>query len=462
MNSKNLIDLDRRHLIHSAVSWSAHEQRGATLLQSAEGIFVTDSDGHVLLDGFAGLWCVNIGYGQSSVVEAAAAQMARLPYATGYFHFASEPAVELAAALAARAPGNLDHVFFTQGGSDAVDTAIRMIRYYFNVTGRPTKKHMIAVDRGYHGSSSIGAGVTGLPVFHTNFDAPSPLQHHIAAAYPYRFDGSDADLIAHSVAELHAKIDELGEDNVAAFFAEPVIGSGGVIVPPDGWYAAMRRVCRERDVLFVADEVITGFGRTGPMFGSQHDGVEPDIMTLAKGLTAGYAPMGAVLISDRLYRAIADETKPGAVIGHGLTYSGHPVSAAVGLEVLRLYEQGGIIANGVAGGRHLEAALAPLRDHPLVGDIRSRGMLAGLELVTDKATKTRPDPALGIPEALARIGYRNGVIFRAFGDAMIGIAPPLVATTQQIDLLVERLTCTLDEVAAMTEVAGALRARPKI
>jgi adenosylmethionine-8-amino-7-oxononanoate aminotransferase len=457
MPTDKLIEKDRRHLIHSAVSWSTHEQRGATMLQSGNGIYIIDADGHVLLDGFSGLWCVNIGYGQQSVVEAATAQMARLPYATGYFHFASEPAVELAAALAERAPGDLDHVFFTQGGSDAIDAAIRMIRYYFNVTGRPAKKHMIALDRGYHGSSNIGAGVTGLAAFHTNFDAPSPLQHHIAAPYPYRFDGSATELIANSVSQLHAMIDQLGEANVAAFFAEPVIGSGGVIMPPDGWYSAIREACRQRDVLFVADEVITGFGRTGPLFGCQHDGVEPDIMTLAKGLTAGYAPMGAVLISDRIYRTIADETEPGAVIGHGLTYSGHPVSAAVGLEVLRLYEEGGIIANGVASGRHLASALAPLADHPLVGQIRSRGMLAGLELVTNKMTKTRPAAQLGIPQALSRIGYRNGLIFRAFGDSMIGLAPPLISTCEEIDLLVERLTRTLDEVASMPDVARALR-----
>jgi putrescine---pyruvate transaminase len=457
MTRSELIDKDRRHLIHSAVSWSTHERRGATLLQSGDGVYVTDADGHVLLDGFAGLWCVNIGYGQHSVVEAAAAQMARLPYATGYFHFTSEPAIELAAALAARAPGDLDHVYFTQGGSDAIDTAVRMIRYYFNVTGRPQKKHMIALDRGYHGSSSIGAGVTGLPVFHANFDAPSSFQHHVPAAYPYRFEGTPAELVAYSVAQLHARIDQLGEANVAAFFAEPVIGSGGVIVPPDGWYAAMREACRARGVLFVADEVITGFGRTGAMFGSQHDGVEPDIMTLAKGLTSGYAPMGAVLLSDRIYRAIVDETAPGAVIGHGLTYSGHPVSAAVALEVLRLYEDGGIISHGQKSGVHLAAALAALTDHPLVGDIRARGLLAGIELVTDKAAKNRPDSALGIPDALARIGYRNGVIFRAFGDSMIGIAPPLTITVDEIDLLVERLTRTLDEVAAMPDVALALR-----
>ncbi|WP_202820863.1 aminotransferase class III-fold pyridoxal phosphate-dependent enzyme [Rhizorhabdus dicambivorans] len=438
-----------------------HEERGATILKSGAGIFLTDADGHRVLDGFSGLWCVNIGYGQQSVVAAAAEQMARLPYATGYFHFSNEPAIELAAKLADRAPGDLKHVFFSQGGSDAIDSAIRLIRYYFNITGRPSKKHMIAVDRGYHGSSSIGAGITGLPAFHANFDAPEPTQHHIPAAYPYRFDGDDASLISRSVRDLQTMVETLGPDNVAAFFAEPVIGSGGVIIPPDGWYRAMAATCRDLDILFVADEVITAFGRTGPLFGSNHDDVAPDLMTLAKGLTSGYAPMGALLVSDRIYRAIADRTPSGAIIGHGQTYSGHPVSAAVGLEVLRLYEEGGIIANGRSSGEYLARALAPLRSHPLVGNLRLRGLLAGIEIVTDKRTKTRPDPSLGLPEALARIGYANGLVFRAFGDAMIGIAPPLIITTAEIDILVERLSRTLDAALEIAEVRAALDSRPR-
>jgi len=457
MTNDVLLERDRRHMIHSALSWSKHEHRGATFLESGHGVYLTDRDGHELLDGFSGLWCVNIGYGQQSVVDVAAEQMARLPYATSYFHFASEPAVELAAKLAERAPGDLDHIFFTQGGSDAVDTAIRLIRYYFNITGQPEKKQMIAIDRGYHGGSSAGAGITGLSAFHTNFDAPGSGQHHIPAAYPYRFPGSDADLIAASVAHLHAKVAEVGgPEKVAAFFAEPVVGSGGVIVPPDGWLRAMRKACRDLDLLFVADEVITGFGRTGPLFGSQHDGIEPDLMTVAKGLTSGYVPMGATFLSDRIYRAIADLTPAGTMIGHGQTYSGHPVSAAVALEVLRLYEQGGILSNGQRSGAHLGTALARLTRHPLVGDIRSRGMLAGIELVVNKAKKTAPSATLELPDRLAAAGYRNGLIFRAFGDSMIGLAPPLVATIEEIDLLVERLAKTLDDMLELPDIRAAL------
>ncbi len=457
MTRNSLIELDRAHLIHPVSSWSTHEARGATILSSGKGCYVTDIEGRKLIDGFSGLWCVNVGYGQDSVVEAATRQMAQLPYATGYFHFASEPAIQLAAQLAELAPGDLDHVYFTLGGSDAVDSAARFIRYYYNVTGRPAKKQTIALDKGYHGSSSFGAGLTGLPAFHAHFDAPLPSQHHIPAPYPYRHGtGVDAEVIADSVAALKAKVEQLGAENVAAFFAEPIQGSAGVIVPPTGWLKAMQETCRELDILFVVDEVITGFGRTGPLFGCEHEGVVPDIMTTAKGLTAGYAPMGAVFLSDRFYRAIADNAPKGALIGHGFTYSAHPVSAAVGLEVLRLYTEGGILARGVQAGARLGAALAALADHPLVGDVRSRGMLAGVELVTSKAKKTKPAPALNVQEHLSRIGYEKGVIFRAFGDGICGFAPPLICSDEEIDLIVNRFTQTLDALLDISEIRHAL------
>jgi len=457
MTANSLVEYDRAHWVHPVLSWRDHEERGATILSSGKGVFLKDIEGRELLDGFAGLWCVNIGYGHDSVVDAAMEQMRRLPYATGYFHFASEPTIRLAQKLAERAPGDLDHVFFTLGGSDAVDSAVRLVRYFYNITGRPEKKHMIALERGYHGSSTFGAGLTGLPAFHANFDVPTPQQHHISCPYPYRSDATDdAELIARSVAELKAKVAEVGQDKVAAFFCEPVVGSGGVIVPPVGWHKAMQDTCRELDILFIVDEVITGFGRTGPLFACEHEGLEPDLMTVAKGLTSGYAPMGAVFLSDRLYRAIADNTPPGVAIGHGLTYSGHPVSAAVGLEVLRLYEEGGILANGQAVGGYFAGRLGSLRDHPLVGDIRTKGLLAGVELVTDKAAKTRPAAGLGLPAALARIGYDNKLIFRAFNDGIVGFAPPLCITREEIDLLVERFGKSLDDLLEIKEIRDAV------
>ena len=453
-----LIDSDRKHLIHPVASLRAHEQRGVTILESGRGAWLRDIDGNELLDAFSGLWCVNTGYGHESIVRVAAEQMSRLPYATGYFHFGCEPAIRLAQQLVELAPASLRHVYFTLGGSDAVDAAIRYITNYYNATGRPQKKQFIALERGYHGSSSVGAGLTALGAFHQNFDVPLPNQHHIPSPYPYRSEVGDAPqaVIAASVAALRAKVEALGAERVAAFFCEPVQGSGGVIVPPKGWLKAMRDTCRELDILFVADEVITGFGRTGPLFACAAEAVEPDLMTVAKGLTAGYAPMGAVLMSDAVYNGIADGAGTRSAVGHGQTYSAHPVSAAIGLEVMRLYHEGGLLANGVAQTPRFEEGLRDLLDHPLVGDARSRGLLGALELVADKTTKRRFDPALNLSERIATTAYRNGLIFRAFNDNILGFAPALCYQREEFDLMFERLRKTLDTVLDAPEVRASL------
>ena len=453
-----LIDSDRKHLIHPVASLRAHEQRGVTILESGRGAWLRDIEGNELLDAFSGLWCVNTGYGHESIVRAASEQMSRLPYATGYFHYGSEPAIRLAEQLIQLAPRSLRHVYFTLGGSDAVDAAVRYITNYYNVTGRPQKKQFISLERGYHGSSSVGAGLTALSSFHQNFDLPLPNQHYIPSPYPYRSEAGDDPqaVIAASVAALRAKVESLGAERVAAFFCEPVQGSGGVIVPPKGWLKAMRDTCRELDILFVADEVITGFGRTGPLFACSAEEVEPDLMTVAKGLTAGYAPMGAVMMSDALYNSIADGAGTGAAVGHGQTYSAHPVSAAIGIEVLRLYHEGGLLANGVAQAPRFEAGLRDLLDHPLVGDARSRGLLGALELVADKATKRRFDPALNLSERIATTAYRNGLIFRAFNDNILGFAPALCYQREEFDVLFERLRKTLDMVLEAPEVRASL------
>ncbi|MCO4892711.1 aspartate aminotransferase family protein [Cupriavidus sp. WGtm5] len=449
---------DRAHLIHPVSSWRLHEQRGPTVLASGRGAWLTDANGNEVLDAFAGLWCVNIGYGQESVVQAAAGQMRRLPYATGYFHFSSEPAIHLAEKLAQLAPGSLNHVYLTLGGSEAVDTAVRFITQYFNATGRPTKKHFIALERGYHGSSSTGAGLTALPAFHRGFDLPLPTQHYIPSPNPYRASNPDdaQGIIEASVAALRNKVADLGAGNVAAFFCEPVQGSGGVIVPPRGWLKAMRDAARELDILFVVDEVITGFGRTGPMFACEAEEVVPDIMTLAKGLTAGYVPMGATVVSDQVYAGIADGAPDGAPVGHGATYSAHPVSAAVALEVLRLYEEGGILANGQRGAAPFAAGLDALRNHPLVGDSRHRGLLGALELVSDKDSKRGFDPSLRLAERIAATAYRNGIVFRAFADNILGFAPALTYTEAEFELMFARVKKTLDDVLAAPEVRTAL------
>jgi adenosylmethionine-8-amino-7-oxononanoate aminotransferase len=455
-SNRSLLEMDRDHLIHPVTSFRAHEARGATILQSGKGMWLNDIDGNKVLDAFAGLWCVNVGYGQESIVEVAAEQMRRLPYATGYFHFGSEPAIRLAERLVTLSPEGLDHAFFTLGGSDAVDSAIRYIVHYWNALGRPSKKQFIALERGYHGSSTTGAGLTALANFHRNFDVPLKWQHHIPSPYAYRSEAADdAALITGSVGHLKAKVAELGADNVAAFFCEPIQGSGGVIVPPVGWLKAMRDTCTELDILFVADEVITGFGRTGPLFACEAEGVSPDLMTLAKGLTAGYAPMGALLMSDKVYQGIADGAAIDVPIGHGLTYSGHPVSAAVGLEVLRLYKEGGILANGQHVGRHFAAGLARIADHPLVGDTRGRGMLGAIELVTNKDSKARFDPALKLADRLFQRGYANGVIFRAFPDNIIGLAPALCCSDEEMDMIFERIGRTLDDLLEEPDIRQA-------
>ncbi len=454
----SLAEIDRRHLIHPVTALREHEAHGVNVLEAGRGMYVTDASGRTLLDAFAGLWCVNVGYGQESVVRAAAEQMRRLPYATGYFHFGNEPAIRLAQRLVELTPKSLQHVYFTLGGSDAVDSAVRYIVHYFNAIGKPSKKQFIALDRGYHGSSAVGSGLTALPAFHRNFDVPRPWQHHIPGPYPYRSPlGADpAALIAQSVELLRSKVRELGQQNVAAFFCEPVQGSGGVIVPPKGWLKAMRDACSELGILFVADEVITGFGRTGPMFACDAEGVEPDLMTVAKGLTSGYAPMGAVLMSDTIYDGLADSGQAALPIGHGFTYSGHPVSAAVGLEVLRLYTEGGILANGQAVAGRFKAGLQALAEHPLVGETRGIGLLGALELVADRRLRRPFAPSVKLAEKLFTQGYRNGIIFRAFGEGIIGLAPALCCSDSEMDRIFELVGKTLDDLLDDPEVRQAL------
>jgi len=455
--ANSLAELDRRHLVHPVSSFRGHETRGVRILTSAKGARVTDSEGRQLIDGFSGLWCVNAGYGQESVVEAATRQLRELSYATGYFDLGAEAPIRLAAALAERAPGDLNHVFFTLGGSDAVDSTIRFIRYYWHALGQPARDQFISVASGYHGSTSMAAGLTALPLFHDGFGVPYHWQHKIASHDLYRNPLADDPqaVIAASVTELRSKVAEIGEDRVAAFYVEPIQGSGGVLVPPPGWTSAMRAACRNLGILFVADEVITAFGRTGPLFACEDEGIVPDLMTVAKGLTSGYLPMGAVMMSDHVYETIAQGAGEKAV-GHGFTYSAHPVSAAVALEVLSLYE-GGLLENGRSMGQRLQAGLRTLCDHPLVGDVRGRGMLAAVELVTDKAAKTPLPVALNAATRLFDRAWEQGVVIRAFAQGVLGYAPPLCCTANEIDSIVERSRKVLDLTLEDPEIRAVLR-----
>jgi len=452
-----LHELDRAHLVHPVSAWREHERLGPTILQSGQGCTLYDAEHNELLDAFAGLWCVNVGYGQQRVIEAATAQLQTLPYATGYFSFASEPAIRLAQTLVRISPASLRHVYFSSGGSDAVDTALRLVTQYWNSLGKPGKKHCIALERGYHGSSSTGAGLTALPVFHRGFDLPLPTQHHLPSPDPYRSadDNPDA-VIAASVAALQAKVAELGHEHVAAFFCEPIQGSGGIIIPPRGWLKAMQQAANELGILFVVDEVITGFRRTGPMFACADEGVEPDLMILAKGLTSGYIPMAATLLSEKVYSAIAEHAG-GQMIGHGHTYSGHPVAAAVALEVIALYEEG-LLANAQRIAPQFARTLDQFSGHPLVGNVRHRGLLGALELVTDKATKRSFDPALGLPARIHQLALRNQLMLRAFPNHILGFAPALCFGERECELLGARLGRLLDDILALPEVRAALKA----
>lgn len=449
MQTPALTELDSRYLIHPVSNFRDHQNKGVKILQSGDGVWLTAADGEKYLDAFAGLWCVNVGYGQQRVIDAAVKQMNTLPYATGYFGFGSEPAIVLAEKLVSITPASLQHVYFSLGGTDAIDAAIRYITHYYNAIGKPTKKHIISLQRGYHGSSAVGSGVTGLPAFHVNFDVPQPHQHHISCQYMYRSEYNTAEeLIAASVKELEDKVAEIGADNVAAFFCEPVIGSGGVIVPPKGWLKAIEQTCKRLGILLLVDEVITGFGRTGKMFACEHEDVQPDLMTVAKGLTSGYAPMGAVLMSDEIFSGIADGPNKSAVVGHGQTYSAHPVSAAVALEVISIYEEG-LLAHAQQVEPYFKSKLQACLDHPLVGDVRNLGLLAAVELVADKTSKRQFDPSLKLSETIADIAWKHKLIFRAFGDNILGFAPALCFTEADFDELFERLKLTLDEVLAL-------------
>ncbi|HEX2794077.1 MAG TPA: aminotransferase class III-fold pyridoxal phosphate-dependent enzyme [Croceicoccus sp.] len=455
--NRTLVDIDRDHLIHPVTPFRGHERQGVRVLSSGKGMWLTDAAGNRVIDAFAGLWCVNAGYGQDSIVEAATRQMRELPYATGYFSFGAEAPIRLAGKLADLAPAGLDHVYFTLGGSDAVDSAIRYITHYYNAIGKPQKKQFIALEWGYHGSSSTGAGMTALPVFHRGFDLPRSWQHHIASPYPYRHPEGhdDAAVIASTIKALEDKVAELGADNVAAFFCEPIQGSGGVIVPPVGWLKAIREACTRLGILMLVDEVITGFGRTGPMFACDAEGVSPDFMTLAKGLTSGYVPMGAMLMADHVYQAIADSTAPNVPVGHGFTYSGHPVSAAAGLEAIRLYE-GSLLANGAATGEVFARHLARIKDHPLVGDTRGRGLLGAIELVSDKGAKTAFDPSLEVGAKLSQITWDNGVVVRCFPQGVIGFAPALCCSAQEMDVIFERVERSLDQLLEQPDIRRAV------
>ncbi|AJO81287.1 MULTISPECIES: aspartate aminotransferase family protein [Pseudomonas] len=417
------------------------KEKGPRIITNAEGVYLWDSEGNKILDGMAGLWCVAIGYGRAELAEAASKQMRELPYYNLFFQTAHPPALELAKAIADVAPQGMNHVFFTGSGSEGNDTMLRMVRHYWAIKGQPQKKTIISRVNGYHGSTVAGASLGGMTYMHEQGDLPIPGIVHIPQ--PYWF-GEGGDMSPHEFGiwaanQLEEKILEVGVDNVGAFIAEPIQGAGGVIVPPDSYWPRIKEILAKYDILFVADEVICGFGRTGEWFGSDFYGLKPDMMTIAKGLTSGYIPMGGLVVRDEVV-AVLNE---GGDFNHGFTYSGHPVAAAVALENIRIMRDEKIIERVQAEtAPYLQKRLRELNDHPLVGEVRGVGLLGAIELVQDKATRARY-VGKGVGMICRQFCFDNGLIMRAVGDTMI-IAPPLVITREEIDELVAKARKCLD------------------
>ena len=414
---------------------------GPRIITSAKGVYLWDSEGHKILDGMAGLWCVAIGYGRDELADAASKQMRELPYYNLFFMTAHPPVLELSKVIAEVAPEGMNHVFFTGSGSEGNDTMLRMVRHYWAIKGQPNKKVIISRKNGYHGSTVAGASLGGMTYMHEQGDLPIPGITHIAQPYWFGEGGdmSPQEFGIWAANQLEEKILEIGVDNVGAFIAEPIQGAGGVIIPPDTYWPRIKEILAKYDILFVADEVICGFGRTGEWFGSDFYGLKPDMMTIAKGLTSGYIPMGGLIVRDEVV-AVLNE---GGDFNHGFTYSGHPVAAAVALENIRILREEKIIEKVHAEtAPYLQKRLRELNDHPLVGEVRGVGLLGAIELVQDKATRKRYE-GKGVGMICRQFCFDNGLIMRAVGDTMI-IAPPLVISKSEIDELVTKARKCLD------------------
>ena len=414
---------------------------GPRIITHAKGVYLWDSEGHKILDGMAGLWCVAIGYGRDELAEAASKQMRELPYYNLFFMTAHPPVLELSKAIAEIAPEGMNHVFFTGSGSEGNDTMLRMVRHYWAIKGQPNKKTIISRKNGYHGSTVAGASLGGMTYMHEQGDLPIPGITHIAQPYWFGEGGdmSPEEFGIWAANQLEEKILELGVDTVGAFIAEPIQGAGGVIVPPATYWPRIKEILAKYDILFVADEVICGFGRTGEWFGSDFYDLKPDMMTIAKGLTSGYIPMGGLIVRDEVV-AVLNE---GGDFNHGFTYSGHPVAAAVALENIRILREEKIIEKVHAEtAPYLQKRLRELNDHPLVGEVRGVGLLGAIELVQDKATRKRYE-GRGVGMICRQFCFDNGLIMRAVGDTMI-ISPPLVISKDEIDELVTKARKCLD------------------
>jgi len=436
--------MDAQHHLHPFCDNAVLAKKGTRIITRAEGVYVWDAEGHKLLDAFAGLWCVNVGYGRQELVAAAARQMQELPYYNSFFQCTSQPTIELADLIASLAPENISHAFFTGSGSEANDTILRMVRHFWSVQGKPEKFNVISRYNGYHGSTVAGASLGGMEAMHKQGGLPIPGIYHINQPYWYQ-DGGDLspeEFGLQRAQELEAKILELGPETVAAFIGEPIQGAGGVIIPPAGYWPEIQRICRKYDVLIIVDEVICGFGRTGKWFGSDFFHIQPDIMPVAKGISSGYLPIGAVMFSSRIAEVLSEK---GGELAHGFTYSGHPVCAAVALENIRILQRENIVERvDQDTGPYLQQRWLQLAEHPLVGEARIAGLVGALELVADKQAR-RFFAERGKVGALCRdFALGNGLILRATKDSML-LSPPLVITHEEIDELIEKTVKSLDQ-----------------
>jgi putrescine aminotransferase len=438
---------DSKHHLHPFTTHPELRAAGPRVITHAEGVYVYDSEGHEMLDGMAGLWCVQLGYSNDALVQAGTDALRTLPYYNAFFQTTNPYVAELSELISSLTPEGLDSLIFANSGSEANDTAIKMIRYYFNLKGKPDKKAIISRDDAYHGVTLGAASMAGLKSLHPQFDLPLPGFHHIGPS-PYWF-GNGADLSPEAftdvcVAALEDKILELGAENVAAFCGEPVMGAGGMRTPPPGYWPRIEAVCRKHDVLLWSDEVICGFGRTGAWFGCQTFGFKPDIMTVAKGLSSGYQPISATILGGDIGPTIAASDQE---MAHGYTYSGHPVAAAVALanvrEMIRLDLVGD---DGRKRAACFQQAIATLNDHPLVGEVRGIGFLGAVEIVADKKTRARFPEDDGAGTQCRNFCMANGLIARAVGDTMV-MSPPLIISEAEIDELVSKLRLSLDQSA---------------
>lgn len=447
---------DVAHVLHPYTNAVAHEKEGALVIARGDGIHVIDEDGNRYIEALGGLFCASLGFSESRLVEAAYRQLKELPFYHTFGGKTHETAVELAERLKALAPVPMSKVFFANSGSEANDTAVKLLRYYHNAIGRPQKKKIIARQRAYHGVTLATASLTGLVNNHRDFDLPIAGVLHTDCPSFYRYgkpgetEEQFAERCANSLEEL---ILREGPDTIAGFFVEPLMASGGCIVPPPTYYERIQAILRKYEILIVADEVICGFGRTGDMFGCDSFGIKPDMMSMAKQLSAAYQPISALMINEKIYRAIADNSGKVGTFGHGFTYGGHPVATAVALETLKIYEERDILGHVRAVAPRFQQRLQALAGHPLVGEARGMGLIGALELVQDKNTRQPFDPALGVAAYAGKCALARGIITRALGDTF-NVCPPLIITIEQVDDLFDRIALVLDDTLDWVKKTG--------